>query len=77
MLTVDYEDLGLEPGELILDMGAGAGRHAFESLRRGGRIIALDYSYDELKSVRDLFWAMGEAVPALRRGDVTVMRLPR
>jgi hypothetical protein len=22
-------------------------------------------------------WAMGEAVPALRRGDVTVMRLPR
>ncbi len=61
MLTVDYEDLGLEPGELILDMGAGAGRHAFESLRRGGRIIALDYSYDELKSVRDLFWAMGEA----------------
>jgi SAM-dependent methyltransferase len=61
MLTVDYEQLGLQPGELILDMGAGAGRHAFESLRRGGRIIALDYSFDELRSVRDLFWAMGEA----------------
>jgi len=27
----------------------------------GGRIVALDYSFDELTSVRDLFWAMGEA----------------
>ncbi len=61
MLTVDYDLLGLQPGELVLDMGAGAGRHAFECLRRGARTVALDYSYDELKTVRDLFWAMGEA----------------
>ena len=81
MLTVDYEQLGLRPGELILDMGAGAGRHAFESLRRGGRIIALDYSFDELTAVRDLFWAMGEAkeigqggAAMAARGDA--LRLP-
>ncbi|MCC6224891.1 MAG: class I SAM-dependent methyltransferase [Microthrixaceae bacterium] len=61
MLTVDYDRLGARSGELVLDMGAGAGRHAFESLRRGTRIIALDYSHEELTSVRDLFWAMGEA----------------
>ena len=61
MLTVDYDLLGLEPGHLVLDMGAGAGRHAFECLRRGARIIALDYSHEELRAVRDLFWAMGEA----------------
>lgn len=60
MLTVDYERLGLQRGELVLDLGAGAGRHAFESLRRGARIIALDASYRELTSVRDLFWAMRE-----------------
>ena len=81
MLTVDYDRLDLRPGHLVLDMGAGAGRHAFECLRRGGRIIALDYSYDELKSVRDLFWAMNEEgeVPAgggalAVRGDA--LRLP-
>jgi len=61
MLTVDYDSFGLEPGHLILDMGCGAGRHAFESLRRGARVIALDYSFDELAACRNLFWAMGEA----------------
>ncbi len=29
MLTVDYDLLGLQPGDLVLDMGAGAGRHSF------------------------------------------------
>ncbi len=61
MLTVDYDQLDLDEGALILDMGCGAGRHAFESLRRGARVIALDYSFSELTDVRDLFWAMGEA----------------
>ena len=60
MLTVDYDSFGLEPGALVLDMGCGAGRHAFESLRRGARVIALDYSFEELTAVRDLFWAMDE-----------------
>ncbi len=66
MLTVDYEQLDLQPGQVILDMGCGAGRHAFESLRRGGQVVALDYSFDELVQVRNLFGAMqevGEASP--------------
>lgn len=58
MLTVDYDRLGLAAGDLVLDMGCGAGRHAFESLRRGGRIVALDYSYDELVDVKNTFAAM-------------------
>jgi SAM-dependent methyltransferase len=61
MLTVDYESFDLQPGMVILDMGCGAGRHAFESFRRGARVIALDYSYDELAGVRDLLWAMRDA----------------
>jgi SAM-dependent methyltransferase len=58
MLTVDFERLGLRPGDLVLDMGAGGGRHAFEVARRGARIVALDYSLADLKDVVGLFGAM-------------------
>src|SRR4026208_1394927 len=42
-------------------MGCGAGRHAFESFRRGARVVAFDYSAAELKDVGGLFAAMREA----------------
>ena len=35
MLTVRYDWLGLQPGDRVLDLGCGAGRHAFEAFRRG------------------------------------------
>ena len=74
MLTVDYDSFGLEPGHVILDMGCGAGRHAFESLRRGARVIALDYSFDELASCRNLFWAMSEEGEVGRGGAALPVR---
>ena len=58
MLTVNYDRLGLQKDDLVLDMGCGAGRHAFESLRRGGRIVAFDMSHPELVEVRNTFGAM-------------------
>jgi SAM-dependent methyltransferase len=61
MLTVDFAKLGLRPGDLILDMGAGAGRHAFEAYKRGAHIVALDYSLADLKDVSGLFAAMQDA----------------
>jgi SAM-dependent methyltransferase len=58
MLTVDYDRLGLQPQDRILDMGCGAGRHAFESLRRRGHVVALDMSQEELTNVLATFAAM-------------------
>ncbi|HLG91907.1 MAG TPA: class I SAM-dependent methyltransferase [Acidimicrobiales bacterium] len=49
MLTVDYRRLGLRGGERVLDLGCGGGRHAFEALRRGARVVALDASRPELE----------------------------
>ncbi len=60
MLTVDFDRLGLRPGERVLDMGCGAGRHAFEMYKRGADVIALDQDADELATVSEWFAAMRE-----------------
>ena len=81
MLTVDYDRLGLEPGDRLLDIGAGAGRHAFEALRRGATTVACDLDAAELSPCRDTMEAMAAAgeVPPGARGDVvggSALRLP-
>ena len=83
MLTVRFETLGLVPGDLVLDAGAGFGRHAYEVARLGGRIVALDYADDEVRTTRATFGAMLEAgqitsdsyIGALR-GDATRLPFP-
>jgi SAM-dependent methyltransferase len=67
VLTVDFERLGLARGERLLDLGAGGGRHAFEAMRRGARVTALDYSAADLKDVTAVAGAMlaaGEVTPS-------------
>ena len=61
MLTVDYDRLGLGRGERLLDLGCGGGRHAFEAVRRGARVVALDAQAQELAQVRDTIGAMLDA----------------
>ena len=61
MLTVRYERLGLAPGDLLLDLGCGFGRHAYGAARRGARVVAFDYAEAELKEVRNTFGAMADA----------------
>ncbi len=72
MLTVDFDRLGLKSGDRVLDMGCGAGRHAFEMYRRGGDVVAFDMDADELSGVLDLFSAMKEAgeVPLGAEADI-------
>ena len=72
MLTVDFDRLGLQPGDRVIDMGCGAGRHAFEMYRQGADVIAFDQDADELAGVSDLFAAMREAgeVPDGAEADV-------
>lgn len=54
MLTVDYDRLGLRPGHRLLDVGAGAGRHAFEGVRRGAEVVAVDIDDVSLKEAKTL-----------------------
>jgi SAM-dependent methyltransferase len=58
MLTVDFDRLGLRPDDRVLDLGCGAGRHAFELYRRGADVVALDQDEAELRKVEEMFAAM-------------------
>ena len=81
MLTADYDLLGVESGDRILDMGCGFGRHAYEALRRGASVVACDLGFEELKQVRavaGVMYEQGEIKPPIAiettNGDAT--RLP-
>jgi SAM-dependent methyltransferase len=83
MLTVDFRRLPVGPGDRVLDLGCGAGRHAFEALRRGATVVALDADAAELRGVADMAAAMREEgeTPAAADtstvcGDATAMPFP-
>jgi len=60
VLTVDYRRLGVVPGERLLDLGCGAGRHAYEALRLGARVVACDLDVSEVKDTAALLAAVME-----------------
>jgi SAM-dependent methyltransferase len=81
VLTIRFDRLGLRPGAMFLDAGAGFGRHAFEAARQGATVFALDWAQEEVVGTRNTFGAMIEAreIPSATyggalRGDAT--RLP-
>jgi SAM-dependent methyltransferase len=66
VLTVDFSKFPISPGERVLDIGCGAGRHAFELYRRGAHVVAADLDGNELGPVNGMFAAMRaeEDIPA-------------
>lgn len=81
MLTVNYDRLGVQPGDYLLDMGCGAGRHAYEAARRGAKVVALDADDVEVKTTAGLLVAMQENgdIPSSGIGMTTVgnaLKLP-
>jgi SAM-dependent methyltransferase len=61
VLTVDFERLDLRDRQTLLDLGCGAGRHAFEAMRRGATVVALDADDAELKDVKAVSGGMLDA----------------
>jgi SAM-dependent methyltransferase len=74
MLTVDFDRLGIGPSTTVIDVGCGAGRHAFEAYRRGADVVAFDRAESELRSVDTILHAMAEAgeVPATASAKVVL-----
>jgi SAM-dependent methyltransferase len=78
MLTIRFDRLDLRPGDRVLDVGAGFGRHVFECARRGADVVALDYAHEEVVETRATLGAMVdsgeidiERFRGVLRGDAT------
>jgi SAM-dependent methyltransferase len=83
VLTVDFDRLRVGRGTRFIDVGAGAGRHSFEALRRGADVIAFDRDAAELEKVAEWFAAIeaaGEVPPGGRArvqvGDALALPYP-
>ena len=81
MLTVDFDRLRVGRRTRFIDVGAGAGRHSYEALRRGADVTAFDLDEVELKGVDQMFEAMRAEgqVPDVARGTVqagTILDMP-
>ena len=74
MLTVDFDRLGLAGGDRVLDMGCGAGRHAFEMYRRGCVVVAFDMDANELADVQQIFSHMRDASEVPVGADATTQQ---
>jgi SAM-dependent methyltransferase len=61
LLTVHFGHFRVGTGDMVLDLGCGGGRHAFEACKRGADVIALDIDSADLKDVRDMFQALADA----------------
>ncbi|MFE9825030.1 class I SAM-dependent methyltransferase [Streptomyces sp. NPDC005791] len=73
VLTVDFTRFPLAAGDRVLDLGCGAGRHAFECYRRGAQVVALDQNGEEIREVAKWFAAMKEAGEAPAGATATAM----
>ena len=68
-------DAGVEPGALVLDLGAGAGMLTRALARAGARVVAVELDAAALAALRRRF--AGERRVEVRSADATSVPLPR
>lgn len=80
MITVDFSRLPIRPGDRILDIGCGSGRHTCEAYRlKGVRVTGADRSPHDLQQARerlclhDRLGEHGGGIWCLSAADVTRM----
>ena len=64
------DSLGLQAGSKILDAGCGAGRPAYEVVKRGYDVFGMDYSFEMLKKANSILNRDGYQNVELCQGDI-------
>jgi SAM-dependent methyltransferase len=52
VLTVDFDLLGVDAGDIMLDAGCGEGRHSFECYARGAHVWGMDMDMPSVRKAR-------------------------
>lgn len=68
--TVDFGRLQLAPGDRLLDLGCGEGRHAITAyLNQAVDVVGLDLSHSDLQTARERFAQFHDPNDSSRRAD--------
>lgn len=70
MLSIKEKELGSLKGKMVLDFGAGAGRHAYWAYMNHADVVAVDLSDSEVATVRQYFDALLEEDASLGHASV-------
>jgi ubiquinone/menaquinone biosynthesis C-methylase UbiE len=83
LITVDFSRLKVDPGDRILDIGCGSGRHIGATYRlKGVKVTGMDLSWSDLQAARqrmeihDRLGEHGGGSWDLAMADVTVLPFP-
>jgi ubiquinone/menaquinone biosynthesis C-methylase UbiE len=56
IVNVDFRrHFHIQPGERVLDLGCGSGRHTLEAARFPGRVVGVDISTDDLRAAKFMY----------------------
>jgi len=72
VLTVDFDLLGVSEGQVMLDAGCGEGRHSFECIARGARVMSMDMDMESVRKARYTMAYMQTSGQAHREGRYLV-----
>lgn len=72
MLTVDFDLLGVKPGDIVLDAGCGEGRHSFEFVARGASVFSMDMDMECARKTRYVLCDIKENKPGYQDGAFQV-----
>ena len=80
MQTVDFQHFPLEPGDWVLDLGCGEGRHVISAyIAADVHSVGVDLSLDDLKTTRDKFLDFAEpenAAKSFGLSSANALQLP-
>ena len=72
MLTVDFDTLGVRPGDVVLDAGCGEGRHSFEFVARGANVFSMDMDMESVRKARYVLYEIKQNKPGYQNGSFQV-----